>query len=204
MRPEMTSTPSATLSTVNSDRRDLTLDVVRALVLYSLAEFQSGHANTIRVTVEGTSFSVADDGRGHAIERTVAEAPYLKFVYTHLDYPFGASQGAPVQLQGIGMSLINSLCSEMTVTARKPEVTLRLGFREGQLCDSRRVDVKAEEAGNTVAGTIDPQLQKTGVALSRVHSWLIDVLSVSPALKLFLNGHELLARRERDATHPRR
>ena len=53
------------------DYRDTAADIVRALTLYCLAEFQSGHATTIRITVEGSSFVVADNGRGHSIERTV-------------------------------------------------------------------------------------------------------------------------------------
>lgn len=78
---------------------DIAACVVRALVLYSLAEFQSGHARTIRVTAKGSSFSVEDDGRGHAICRTVEGSPYLRFVYAHLEYPFEPGQGNPVQLQ---------------------------------------------------------------------------------------------------------
>ena len=104
------------------DQHGLTADVVRALTLYCLAEFQSGHATTIRITAEGNSFSIADDGRGHAIERAIDGTPYLKFIYTHFDYPFETGQNAPVQLQGIGMSLVNALCSELIVTANyQPE-----------------------------------------------------------------------------------
>ena len=114
-----------------SDPLDLTACLVRALALYSLAEFQSGHATTIRVSAAGASFSVVDDGRGHAIERTVDGSPYLKFVYAHLDYPFQTSHGSLIQLHGIGMSLINILCSELSVAARKRDAALRLEFLNG-------------------------------------------------------------------------
>src|ERR1700756_4426501 len=97
----------------------LVAHVVRALVLYALDEVRSGHATQIRVAADGASFSVSDDGRGHAIYRTIDGTPYLRLVYTHLDYPFEEAQAPPVQLHGIGMSLINALCSEMTVLVRK-------------------------------------------------------------------------------------
>lgn len=103
-------------------------NAVRALILYSLAEHQLGHATTIRVTANGNSFSVGDDGRGHASARTVASAPYLKFIYNHFDYSFGLDEAAPVQLQGAGMSLINSLCSELTVEVRKSDAMLQSGL----------------------------------------------------------------------------
>jgi DNA gyrase/topoisomerase IV subunit B len=175
----------------DQDPRELAASAVRALVLYSLAEFQSGHATTIRITAEGTSFSIADDGRGHAIDRVVAGAPYLKFIYTQLDYPFDPVQGAPIQLQGIGMSLVNTLCSELAVTDRKPDATLRLWFRDGQLRGSERVDVRSESTGNTVSGTLSARSQRGDVGVEELRQWLLGVVAASPSLKLFFNGREL-------------
>ena len=170
---------------------DFIADVVRALVLYSLAEFQSGHATTIRVSAEGASFSVTDDGRGHAIDRTIAGSPYLQFVYMHLDYPFDTMRGSPVQLHGIGMSLVNALCSSLDVTARRRAATLRMRFRNGQLSGEELIDVGSEVTGNTVSGTVHPQLQKHGADMTRIRRWLRSVLAASPALKLYFNGQEL-------------
>lgn len=175
------------------DPQDITASAVRALVLYSLAEFQSGHATTIRVTAEGHSFSVADDGRGHAIDRTVAGQPYLKFVYTHLDYPFKQGQGPPVQLHAIGISLVNVLCSELAITARKLDATLRMSFINGQLGDHELVDAKSSETGNTISGKVKSQLQKADVDIHSLRQWLIGLLTASPTLRLFFNGLELKA-----------
>jgi DNA gyrase/topoisomerase IV subunit B len=175
--------------------QNLAFDAVRTLVLYAVAEVQSGHARTIRVAAEETSFSVTDDGRGHAIERMVSDSPYLKFIYTHLDYPFGSNQAAPIQLQGLGMSLLNALCRELMVTVRKPETTLRFSFQDGKLMRSERVDETSEETGNTVAGTIKPQLQTGGIDLPELHGWLLGVLGANPSLRIVLNNHELQANR---------
>jgi hypothetical protein len=41
------------------DPNDTASCAVRALVLYSLAEFQAGYAMTLRVTAEGYSFGIA-------------------------------------------------------------------------------------------------------------------------------------------------
>jgi DNA gyrase/topoisomerase IV subunit B len=175
------------------DPQDIAASVVRALVLYSLAEFQSGHATTVRVTAEGHSFSVADDGRGHAIDRKVDGQPYLQFVYTHLDYPFEQGQSAPVQLHAIGISLVNVLCSELSITARKLDAMLRMSFINGQLGDYELVDAKSSETGNTISGKVNSQLQKTGVDIHSLRQWLIDLLAASPTLSLFLNDVELQA-----------
>lgn len=179
-----------------AERFDLTACVVRALVLYSLAEFQSGHATTIRVTVDGTVFSVADDGRGHAIDRAVDGTPYMRFVYEHLEFPHASGVGAPVQLQGIGLSLVNALCSELIVTVRKADASLRLRFREGRLERSEPGSATANETGNTIAGTISPRLCPAPADGRLLEGWLLRVLAACPSLQLHFNGRRLQASRD--------
>lgn len=181
----------STLSTLNAS--DITQHVVRALVLYALAEFQSGHARTLRVSAEGTSFSVSDDGRGHAINRTVADKAYLPFIYTHLEYPFSAGEGSPVQLHGIGMSLLNALCSELFVAVRKKSETLCLEYRVGRLHEELRTDNANEDTGNTVSGKVNSEIQGTGTNVTSIEHWLVGVLGANPGLKLHFNGKELHA-----------
>lgn len=172
---------------------DVAGNAIRALVVYSLAEHQLGHATIIRVTVNANTFSVSDNGRGHAIARTVGAAPYLKFIYNHFDYPFGSDEAAPVQLQGLGMSLINALCSELSVVVRKRDATLRLKFRDGQLCEHQVTDVAsdASETGNTVAGAVRRELAGDGVDVALLEHWLQQLLRAHPALHIVFNGATL-------------
>jgi hypothetical protein len=89
------------------------------------------------------------------------------------------------------MSLLNTLCRQLTVTVRKPEATLHLSFQDGQFLRSERVDAASEETGNTVAGTIKPQLQTAAIDLPQLHTWLLGVLCATSSLRIFLNNHEL-------------
>lgn len=164
--------------------------IVRTLVLYALAEFQAGHAKTIRVSVQGHAFSVEDDGRGHAIARSVDGAPYLDFIYGHQDYPFGAGTEKPVQLQGLGMSLLNRLCTELAVTVRKPDTLLRMGFRAGRLVSHEVSEVRSEATGNTIAGRTSTDSRPLDAPA--VRDWLLAVLAASPTLRLSFNGETLL------------
>jgi DNA gyrase/topoisomerase IV subunit B len=177
----------------SADPHDFTALAVRALVLYSLAEFQSGNASTIRVGAEGTSFSVADDGRGHAINRTVAGTPYLQFVYTHLDYPFALAEGRPVQLHGIGLSLLNMLSSELSVTASSRDGALRIAYRAGRLFTEERSEPTPGSTGTAISGTICPHLQAIPSSLEGIKQWLQAVLACSPSLNLHFNGEQLHA-----------
>jgi DNA gyrase/topoisomerase IV subunit B len=168
-----------------------TVTAVRALMLYALAEAQAGHVTTIRVEAEGPLFSVADDGRGHSLDRTVEGTPYLKFIYTHFDYPFESGRSAPIQLQGIGMSLLNALCSELTLTVRKPDETLRLQFRAGQILGADRTAAPPDGTGITISGRLDARFQGDAAPAGQLEAWLAGVLATCPSLTLFLNGRQL-------------
>ena len=171
--------------------QNLTELVVRTLVLYSLHEVQLGHAKTIWVEVGERSFSVADDGRGHAIDRTVDDAPYLQFVYGHLDYPFGSTAGKPIQLQGLGMSLLSSLCAELSVIVCKPDARLHLRYRDGQLVGRDYSDEGSSSTGNRISGTVRDALAMNAEPEQSLRAWLLSVASAMPKVTLRLNG-ELL------------
>ena len=170
---------------------DTTTSVVQTLVLYSLAEHQLGHAKSVRVTASECAFSVEDDGRGHAIGRSVEGAPYLDFIYCHLEFPYKERVAKPIQLHGLGMSLVNRLCSELTVSVRKTEATLTLRFQNGRLVSEELVKATNRVTGNTVAGTVHPKLGLELVDEQALKQWLQILLAASPSLRLFFNGRHL-------------
>jgi DNA gyrase/topoisomerase IV subunit B len=172
---------------------------VRAFTLYSLTEFQSGNATTIRVTAEGSGFSISDDGRGHPLDKSLEGTSYLKFIYTHFDYPFEAGRSAPIQLQGIGMSLVNAMCSELKLMVRKSDETLTLSFKEGQAQESSRTAAQNAETGIAISARLRPELPAAGTQTLELEEWLQGVVQVHPALKLYFNGRLLKVRPQSDA-----
>lgn len=170
---------------------DVAASALRTLVLYTLMEFQLGGARTLRVTKRGREFGVADDGRGHPLDKQVDGTPYLRFIYTHFDYPFGAPQGAPVQLQGLGMSLVNALCSELTLTVRKPQETLVMVCRHGQIHDTRRQPAQNAETGITVGARLRDDLPAGEGDDGGLEAWLATLAQTHPTLRLFFNGRAL-------------
>jgi DNA gyrase/topoisomerase IV subunit B len=170
---------------------DTTTSIVQTLVLYSLAEHQLGHAKTIHVAARGHSFSVEDDGRGHAVSRVIEGSSYLNFIYGHLDYPYQERKAKPVQLQGLGMSLLNRLCAELLVSIRKPEVTLQLQFQNGCLQSHEVTESKNRQTGNKVAGTVHQGVAPMPADDDALKKWLLCVLEASPSLHLHFNGEPL-------------
>lgn len=169
---------------------DFVAMAVRALTLYSLAEFQSGHARSIQINASGRSFSLADDGRGHAIHKTIDGHPYLQFIYTQLDYPFAAGGGS-VQLQGIGMSMLNSLCKELRVKVRRFTGSLDLLYRDGALCEERLTLEENPRTGNAISGHFSHALQISDTDETALTLWLQQVLRASPGLQLVFNGLDI-------------
>ena len=165
--------------------------IVRALVLYHLAEFQSGNATTIHVNIQGHNFRISDNGRGHAIHRTINGLPYLRLVYSQLEYPFDLDQDTPIQLHTIGISLINSLCKELVVTVRKKESKHIYYYEGGQLQKEETKEISEDVTGTSIEGKINPDLLPGEMDLQDIEQWLVGVRSLHKQLRLFFNGREL-------------
>jgi DNA gyrase/topoisomerase IV subunit B len=165
--------------------------VVRALFLYHLAEYQSGNATTIKVNIQNHTFRVNDNGRGHAIDRTINGLPYLRLVYSQLEYPFGLGTDTPIQLHTNGISLINSLCSELVVTVYKTEKTYIKHYKYGQLNKEETIENQENVTGTAIEGKIEPALFPEEINLQNFEKWLKEIKSMNPGLSLFYNEKEL-------------
>jgi DNA gyrase/topoisomerase IV subunit B len=168
--------------------------VLQTLVLYSLAEHQNGHAKIISVAAAGHSFSVEDDGRGHAIGRSIEGSPYLNFIYCHLDYPYEDRKPKPIQLQGLGMSLLNRLCTELAVSVCKNNASLSIRFQDGRLVSHELTEAANETTGNKVSGKVNTAVWRQPLDEKAMEQWLLILLEASPSLHLFFNGQQLRQR----------
>lgn len=162
--------------------------IVRTLVLYALAEHQGGGATTIAVEVDGPVFRVEDDGRGHAIGRTVGDRPYLPFIYEHLQLPFADGAAAPVQLHGLGLSLLNTLCESLELEVRKPQAVLRQRYRDGRRVDEVLTAEASAVTGNRLHGRVRADLAAAPPDGAALHDWLQRLAAAHPALRLRFQG----------------
>ena len=165
-------------------------EVVRAVILYHLAEYQSGNATAIKVNIRNHTFRVSDNGRGHAINRTINGLPYLRLVYSQLEYPFGLETDTPIQLHTIGISLINSLCRELVVTVHKTEKTYVKHYKQGQLNKEEIMDNQEAATGTAIEGKINPDLFPEERDLQNLETWLKEIKSINQQLRLFYNEKE--------------
>lgn len=156
--------------------------ILRTLTLYAVAECQTGVASQIDITSAGRTFRVADDGRGHSPTRTVGPAiRYIEAIYGQLNYPFSSHEPVPVQLQGLGIALINAFCEELRITARTVSGGASLTYRNGRL-ESTDYDADADDTtGTEVAGEVRPDLHLAPLDEERFDQWLRHVAQANPA-----------------------
>lgn len=116
--------------------------------------------------------------------------PYLRLVYSQLEYPFETEQDTPIQLHTIGISLINSLCKELVVTIHKPELVYRQHYEDGQLKQEETEENPEHRTGTTVEAELDADLLPGEIGLRQIEEWLAEIKSMHKGLHLSFNGRE--------------
>lgn len=100
------------------------------------------------------------------------ELGYWTAVYEHFDFPFGLQTPGPIQLKGIGMSLIIRLCAELRVKASRAGAQLDLVFRNGALVSRTRSLADAAGSWNRIAGRVARPGAPTWAIGERRVGWL--------------------------------
>lgn len=124
-------------------------------------------------------------------------APYLRLIYQQFD-DLAQGEGAwPVQLQGLGLSLINRLCAELRVSVRRPPRCLTLVFAHGVRIHHAVQDASDDRHGNHLAGRLiaeglGPGPGEPGLDVLRLRAWLEALAQVHPGLSLHFNDHPVV------------
>lgn len=82
----------------------------RALLAYSVHEFQEGHAGRIDVWIGPRAFTVQDNGRGMGLDRPGYVAQLMGLLVGGAD---------TVQLHGVGLSLIATATPRLAIESRR-------------------------------------------------------------------------------------
>ncbi len=97
-------------------------------------EAAAGHAKLVEVVFHSdNSYEVTDDGRGIPIDKKDGDITALEVVFTelHAGGKFGTgAYGASGGLHGVGASVVNALCTKMTVEVDRKSATHRLDFKD--------------------------------------------------------------------------
>ena len=156
----------------------------RCAFAYSLLEFQAGHVAKIDVEAEGNSVSIADDGRGHAIERKADGVPHVEIIYSQLGTSEQDTRMPEIAIHALGVSLFSAFCAELVVEARKDNETVRARFADGRLTEMESLDAAASRTGNTIYFTLSPVKLREIASEDEIRDYLRWIKAENPTLGL--------------------
>jgi DNA gyrase subunit B/topoisomerase-4 subunit B len=135
----------------------------------SIDEAMNGYASNITVTLheDGSSVTIADDGRGIPVDKhpkTKKSALEVIFTTLHAGGKFDAGNyKTSGGLHGVGASVVNALSKELVATVRRDGAQWEMKFKQGQAVGSLVKTGPARGSGTTVFfrpdATIFPKIE---------------------------------------------
>ncbi|HXG56603.1 MAG TPA: DNA topoisomerase IV subunit B [Vicinamibacterales bacterium] len=135
----------------------------------AIDEAMNGHASTIVVTLheDGSSITIADDGRGIPVDKhpaTKKSALEVIFTTLHAGGKFDAgSYKTAGGLHGVGASVVNALSKELVATVRRDGAQWEMTFKQGQPVGALKKVGAARGTGTSVFfrpdSTIFPKIE---------------------------------------------
>ncbi len=122
----------------------------------SIDEAMNGYASNITVTLheDGSSLTVADDGRGIPVDKhpkTKKSAIEVIFTTLHAGGKFEHdSYKTAGGLHGVGASVVNALSKELVATVRRDGSQWQMKFKQGQVAGALAKQGPARGSGTTV------------------------------------------------------
>ena len=122
----------------------------------SIDEAMNGYASNITVTLheDGSSITIADDGRGIPVDkhpRTKKSALEVIFSTLHAGGKFDAGNYKTAGgLHGVGASVVNALSKELVATVRRDGAEWEMRFKQGHAVGGLKKNGAARGSGSTV------------------------------------------------------
>ncbi len=130
----------------------------------AIDEAMNGHASTITVTLhaDGSSLTVADDGRGIPVDKhpkTGKSALEVIFTVLHAGGKFeGQNYKTAGGLHGVGASVVNALSKELVATVRRDGMQWEQRFHQGRPEGPPKKVGPARGTGSTIYFHPDPAI----------------------------------------------
>ncbi|MEW6441817.1 MAG: toprim domain-containing protein [bacterium] len=128
--------------------------LLKEVIDNAIDEFIMGFGKEVAVSVQGTSVTVRDFGRGIPLGKVLDCVSRINTGAKYNDDVFQFSVG----LNGVGTKAVNALSSDFTVRSHREERFAEARFRQGKLVGQHSGKSPGEPDGTLVAFTPDPDI----------------------------------------------
>ena len=171
--------------------------LVREVFSNALDEHLIGHGDMITVSINGSTYSVEDEGQGFPVnvvkgDRTILQAAFDTLNTSGKYDNDGVYRGTSLGLNGIGSKLTNFLSKWLTVLTWNNGQFEKIIFKDG-IFESRHIGEINHKNGTCVSWEPDPQFfQNPEANVSDLRKLFEDISGLCPQLtiKFIVNGKE--------------
>jgi topoisomerase IV subunit B len=166
--------------------------LLKEVIDNAIDEYIMGHGREVQITIEGTTVSVRDFGRGIPLGKVVDCVSQINTGAKYNDDVFQFSVG----LNGVGTKAVNALSKEFFVRSHRAGEYVEASFKQGKLKNDKRGKAGAEPDGTFIRFQPDPEIFKeTEFRAEHVERRLRHYSYLNTGLKLIFNGKVFQSRR---------
>lgn len=174
-----------------SDYNDGIYILVKEVLDNAIDEFIMGHGARIDLTIDDTTVTVRDFGRGIPLGKVVDCVSRINTGAKYNDDVFQFSVG----LNGVGTKAVNALSTTFTIRSVREGKGVEADFEQGKLIKERKLCSVDEPNGTFVAFTPDPDIfGDYAFNTEHLRRRLMLYAYLNPDLKLRLNEEEFLSK----------
>jgi topoisomerase IV subunit B len=166
--------------------------LLKEVIDNAIDEYIMGHGREIQVTIEGTTVSVRDFGRGIPLGKVVDCVSQINTGAKYNDDVFQFSVG----LNGVGTKAVNALSKEFLVRSHRGGEYVEAWFKQGKLKNDKKGKAATEPDGTFIRFQPDPEIFKeTDFRAEHIERRLRHYSYLNTGLKLLFNGKVFQSRR---------
>ncbi|MGO8698651.1 MAG: toprim domain-containing protein [Limisphaerales bacterium] len=165
--------------------------LLKEVIDNAIDEYIMGHGKEVQVTIDGTTVSVRDFGRGIPLGKVVDCVSKINTGAKYNDEVFQFSVG----LNGVGTKAVNALSKEFLVRSHREGQFVEAAFKAGKLKSEKSGKDANEPDGTFIRFVPDPEIFKeTTFRPEYVERRLRHYSYLNTGLKLIYNGQVFVSR----------
>jgi topoisomerase IV subunit B len=164
--------------------------LLKEVIDNAIDEYIMGHGKEVRITIEDTTVSVRDFGRGIPLGKVIDCVSQINTGAKYNDDVFQFSVG----LNGVGTKAVNALSKEFYVRSHRGGEFVEAAFKQGRLKKEAKGRT-SEPDGTLIRFTPDPEIfKKIEFRPELVERRLRHYSYLNTGLRLIYNGREFVSR----------